>query len=341
MRAGVSDRVANVSGFSDRTLDDHYGASEQNPDSGDGKKKSSYSSSAGTSAAPNIVQQSIIKRFNQHSIMVMRATEQQQQQKGEDKPQDASAAAATVANGAPADKKPEEAKTSTSTGPGSEDSRKRLREKLTYDDLMEGEGSGADSSGAGPALKLAKVERYLSGPTSTSASAAASSSAASSAPLSYQELSHCRQLVRREVLDGWRHGARPPSEALPTSAAVGALIDLSPGGALMQASRQEALLAEQCPDKVQKDLRALYVSLAELGRHFWSCFPPTTPQLQEKAAKMHETLRKFQQVKLRPFENELARNYTAMSSQLTNHINQVGSSSFSKQEHTLFKDLRH
>ncbi len=327
----MSDRVANVSGFSDRTLDDHYGASEQNPDSGDGKKKSSYSSSAGTSAAPNIVQQSIIKRFNQHSIMVMRATEQQQQQKGENRAQDASAAAAAVANGAPADKKPEEAKTSsTSTGPGSEDSRKRLREKLTYDDLMEGEGSGADSSGAGPALKLAKVERYLSGPTSTSASAAASSSAGSSAPLSYQELSHCRQLVRREVLDGWRHGARPPSEALPTSAAVGALIDLSPGGALMQASRQEALLAEQCPDKVQKDLRALYVSLAELGRHFWSCFPPTTPQLQEKAAKMHETLRKFQQVKLRPFENELARNYTAMSSQLTNHINQVGSNFFSK-----------
>ncbi len=64
----------------------------------------------------------------------------------------------------------------------------------------------------------------------------------------------------------------------------------------MQSSRGDAL-AEQCPESVQQELRVLYTSLGELARHFWACFPPTSPQLEEKAAKMYETMKKFQQVK--------------------------------------------
>ena len=82
--------------------------------------------------------------------------------------------------------------------------------------------------------------------------------------------------------------------------AVSVLNDLSPGGALMKSSTQE-LLAEQYPITVHQDLKQLYVSLSELLRHFWACFspmPPTTPQLTSKANKMHETLRKFEMVKL-------------------------------------------
>jgi hypothetical protein len=50
--------------------------------------------------------------------------------------------------------------------------------------------------------------------------------------------------------------------------AVSVLNDLSPGGALMQSSRQE-LLAEHYPESIQRDLRQLYGSLSELLRHFW------------------------------------------------------------------------
>lgn len=74
----------------------------------------------------------------------------------------------------------------------------------------------------------------------------------------------------------------------------------------------------------------LYGSLSELLRHFWACFPPTTSELQEKADKMLETLKKFQGVKLKPFENELARNYSSMSSPLTSHLNQMLDSAFRK-----------
>ena len=97
---------------------------------------------------------------------------------------------------------------------------------------------------------------------------------------------------------------------LTARSAVSALNDLSPGGALMKGARQE-LMAEQYPDSVLKDLKLLYGSLSELLRHFWACFPPTTPQLQEKLVKMNDTLKKFQHVKVRPFENELLRTYTS------------------------------
>ena len=54
IRAGVADPVTNITTLSDKTIDESFGADE-------GIKSS------------NIVHQSIIKRFNQHSIMVMNA----------------------------------------------------------------------------------------------------------------------------------------------------------------------------------------------------------------------------------------------------------------------------
>ena len=83
---------------------------------------------------------------------------------------------------------------------------------------------------------------------------------------------------------------------------------------------------------VQADLRQLYSSVCELirstqgcifgsvnltvgnssdvyDRHFWDAFPPTTPELAEKAKKMFETLQKFQSVKVRPFETEVERRW--------------------------------
>ena len=96
--------------------------------------------------------------------------------------------------------------------------------------------------------------------------------------------------------------------------------DLSPGGALMVGSKQD-LLAEQCPASVQADLRQLYISVCELIRHFWDAFPPTTPDLAEKAKKMFDTLKKFQQMKVRPFETEVERRYTPGGGHITQHIN--------------------
>jgi transcription initiation factor TFIIH subunit 1 len=56
------------------------------------------------------------------------------------------------------------------------------------------------------------------------------------------------------------------------------------------------------PATIENDMRNIYLSTCELLRHFWACFPPTTPALEEKATSMHETLHRFHAAKLKPFE---------------------------------------
>lgn len=62
------------------------------------------------------------------------------------------------------------------------------------------------------------------------------------------------------------------------------------------------VIAELVPANFQRDLRHLYFSLLELLKHFWSCFPPTTEELESKLQRMHDTLQRFKMAKLVPFE---------------------------------------
>lgn len=69
-------------------------------------------------------------------------------------------------------------------------------------------------------------------------------------------------------------------------------------------------IAELVPANFQRDLRHLYFSLLELLKHFWSCFPPTTEELESKLQRMHDTLQRFKMAKLVPFEvRDLTRIY--------------------------------
>ena len=191
--------------------------------------------------------------------------------------------------------------------------RKRLLEKTEYEDLdNEPEKKTA-------ILNLAKADRYLSGPTTISSSSTLNSGTSGQPDLSPQALIQWRQNLASE-LQSWSIQG-DCKDILTARTAVSALNDLSPGGALMKAARQE-LLAGQYPESVQQDLKILYGSLSELLRHFWACFPPTTPQLQEKAIKMHDTLQKYQHKKLRPFENELIRQYSS-GPKITIHLNRM------------------
>lgn len=117
----------------------------------------------------------------------------------------------------------------------------------------------------------------------------------------------------------WQSGRQPSSALVSPAAAVGALGELSPGGALMRGF-QEQSLARECltnhqmdqfevfcfvelvPDDIEKEVRHLYLALCELLSHFWRCFPTTTQQQEQKAVKMHDALHRFHAVKLKPFE---------------------------------------
>lgn len=50
---------------------------------------------------------------------------------------------------------------------------------------------------------------------------------------------------------------------------------------------------------LQAEVKLQYNSLAELLRHFWSCFPVKTQFLEEKVGTMHENLFGKQVEKLR------------------------------------------
>ena len=142
-------------------------------------------------------------------------------------------------------------------------------------------------------------------------------------------------------LQQWRNGAMMQAatmmrrdnckKVLSARNAVSVLNDLSPGGKLMKSSTQESL-AEQYPSSVHQDLKQLYSALSELLRHFWACFspkPPSSTQMVSKAEKMRETLHKFQMVKLRQFENELARQYSS-GPNITLHLNQMLAAAYRK-----------
>lgn len=58
LQSGINDPLVDITSFEDQTLDENYGS---------GSNKSDKTSG-------NIVHQSMIKRFNQHSIMVMKAS---------------------------------------------------------------------------------------------------------------------------------------------------------------------------------------------------------------------------------------------------------------------------
>ncbi len=62
------------------------------------------------------------------------------------------------------------------------------------------------------------------------------------------------------------------------------------------------LVSELVPSDLQLELRNLYISMCELLRHFYACFPPTTPQLEEKVVKMYEAINRFHATRLTPFE---------------------------------------
>lgn len=105
---------------------------------------------------------------------------------------------------------------------------------------------------------------------------------------------------------------------------------------------------------MEKELCNVYVCACELLRHFWRCFPPTTPQLEEKAIRMHESLHRFHSAKLKPFEvsvcysfltyqclwrsqyykfhfqDRVQREFSAVSQHLTSHLNQLLTAAYGK-----------
>ncbi|KAF2882657.1 hypothetical protein ILUMI_23521 [Ignelater luminosus] len=295
IQTGINDPLLDITAFEDKSIDECYGAQAEKP-----------TGTIGT------VSQAMIKRFNQHSIMVLKASKNKQPEQ----PQQ---------NGADPNTNSSKTQENNSTNSISNNSsnneethvnkKQRIQEKITYNDL---ESSNENQNSSRSQLSLSKVERYLHGPMPGASIEHLLPNEA--ATVNRGVLLECRQ---------WQGGRQLSNNLVSPAASVGALGELSPGGALMRGF-QEQSLAQLVPSDIEKDVRNLYLSLCELLNHFWKCFPPTTPALEQKAIKMHEALHKFQGAKLKPFEDKLIRELSPLSHHLTKHLNQLLNAAYQK-----------
>ncbi|KAK6630220.1 hypothetical protein RUM43_015013 [Polyplax serrata] len=284
---GVPDVLCNISEFEDKTLDEGYGS--------------------GASSAPvqvssgNIVHQNMIKRFNQHSIMVLKASEKKyDESNGAFTTSDGMVA---VGSGPASTPKKVELTNGTDAEPVSKKS--RLQEKIMLDDLSSRSEENNVSS-----LQLSQIERYLHCPMQFA-----------NLDISGDVASICTKMAKES--EYWNVNKKQVTPVLVNPAnAVSALGELTPGGALMKGFQEESL-AQLVPKDLEKELKHTYNALCELLRHFWSCFPPTTKTLEEKASNVHASLHRFELAKLKPFEDKVIREFNPLSQHLTKHINEM------------------
>ncbi|XP_058807076.1 general transcription factor IIH subunit 1 [Phymastichus coffea] len=284
IQAGIDDPLVDINSFDDVNMEELF-------DIGIGKSDKT---------SGNNIHQNMIKRFNQHSIMVMKANATNKESASKEQPQTNGSTNKSLVNN------------QTSIGPPTA-KKQRVKEKIILEDL---DTKSDVQINTDPPLVLTQVDRYLHGPVPN---------AENNHDTNIEQVKTVAVELMREVKK-WANASylpRQPSNLLvSTDAALFALGELSPGGALMKGFRRDSL-GQAVPKDVERELASVYVSTCELLKHFWRCFPPTTPQLEEKVTRMHAALRNFHTVKLTPFEDRLQRDYSAVSQHITSHLNQL------------------
>ncbi|XP_067013275.1 general transcription factor IIH subunit 1 [Anabrus simplex] len=296
IKAGIEDPLLDLTKFVDKTLEEGYGFG--------GDK--SYSQS------DNIVHQSMIKRFNQHSIMVLKTCQQNPlyYDRGSENvmPANSSSSQEFTCNGS----------TKTlSAQPTAK--RARINEKITIEDLDSDNNSQNSVSNW---LHLSQVDRYRHGPLVKTNEDTLSN---------HNPIAVWDQIL--EETEYWTVLRSQSKKRLVTPAlAVSVLSELSPGGSLMTTSFQDEGLIEMIPPDIQHETKNIYMSLCELLRHFWACFPPTTAELENKVVHMHSALQRFRLARLAPFEDRISREIPALRQHTIAHLNKLLNSAFSKFE---------
>jgi len=238
----------------------------------------------------NIATQSLFRRLNHHSLMVLQnsvpgsSTATEKEKNGE--------------NGHEKDTSPPVKKS-------------RLREMVEYDDLAEEQAREL------PSLKIADSTKFSQGlvpmvpkergPIHTKRSYADNTTAL---------------LCNQRDVEHWQPNL---PGALPSDMACHVLTEMSPGGSLMNTT-SETSMQHLVSSSLQKELKLQYNSLSELLRHFWSCFPVKTQLLEEKVVRMGQSLEKYRDVKLQQFRSQL----TTEDSHLANHLVEMLESALTK-----------
>ncbi|XP_071547268.1 general transcription factor IIH subunit 1 isoform X3 [Panulirus ornatus] len=259
-------------------LNDIY---EEKPMSVDGELRV-----AGAKAGSNIIHATMIKRFNQHSLNIIKAQTYSEKEKVLDE------LAAKNPNGIPNGEANQDVQVQKSK-------KAKLEEKIVYHDLEDSNNVETSS------LTIHQRDRYLTGPTEYT----------SIQNLQPHQVSTLHEQLSSSVAR-WSpnlHNSQDPEAAYRS---------LQHFSEMCRKGRSSVGVrsGDQLPGNLHKELGQVYSSAGELLRHFWSCFPPRTPQLQEKLHKMHETLCRYHSVTIRPFQEMAVNDYNCNSSILDHLI---------------------
>lgn len=206
--------------------------------------------------------QLLLRRFNKHSILIMRAL------------------AKYSANLSPSN-------VSTAS---TESNYKDLAASGSLKRRFQESESCSKSDSTNPELELASKKVYFQGPSSVSRSATSSLTHSQAS----QALAACRASLSISSCAGHISFNNNDIQL--------AIADISAGGCLMAGGKPATssvlllLSAEQ-----SKELSMLYSTAGELLRHFWVCLPTTTVAMAEKIIRIHESLGRFETSKLTPF----------------------------------------
>lgn len=294
INSGVKDPFVDLLSFDDNNL-----SSE-----GFGTRNDDILTKASTSSALSSNHE-LIRRFNQYSIMVLDASLNKSSHQQIPK---------LTVNGV-ATKKTKNAPTANGISPTEDEGsspeqiteerdsvkRARLAEKIEFDDLDDKEAKTMKL----PVLNIANKERYLGGPKPIE-DCDTYSMAGTSRNIFDLSPNHLLQCIYQQdsVLRKWQPTHK--SVLMTSVNATSALSELSPGGALMKPSHA---VRDEVSADIQKELKSLIFALNELLRHFWLCFPVTSPQVEEKLTKMKLTLEEFHYKKLQPFHDKILRDH--------------------------------
>lgn len=162
--------------------------------------------------------------------------------------------------------------------------KKRIREALELEDLEEHrEGSVAT-------LKILDIDKFAHKPAEGELNGSENG---------YNRAAYQKNIIQlKESVTAWTPRL---SQVLSASDAADVMEEVSPGGKFM-AHVGKTNLAETAPSDLLQEMKKQYISLAELLRHFWSCFPVKTPQLEEKVRRMASSLEKYRDTKLANFQ---------------------------------------
>lgn len=309
----LGDPLLDLTRFGDNTLEEDYCSSSAN----DGRV---------AEKSDNIVTQSIIKRFNHHSYMVLKTNlDKSNNEFNSIFEKDMMEKLSTAEPGKKKKKIPDNinvdkildeiALTEEEMEEQRELKRKRIMEKVSYDDLMGESGTDNQTNGQSK-IQLEKLERYLYGPMP---SVQVRNGVANG--IDYDEVEriveeNCDAIVTHNNI-------------LSSENAVLVLGELSPGGLLMK-HLQDQNLSNFVPEEVEKDIRNLYIAGRELLKRFWTCFPISTPESFENASKVHECLHRYKIAKMKPFEEKLTKELAPLGGKLFHHLNDMFETAFSK-----------